>query len=93
MTFLIIGHVPPSGFDNPSLARVLYRLGPECASSNEQAVRDVVGRGHFGRTEDTGRGDTSVISSNPVTEEELQLLMKVGGCVCVCVCVSVCVSV
>ena len=60
------------------MASVLYQLGPDCASSHQQAVEAVIERSGFGVSLDT-TNDTSVISSPPISREEVQSLIQVGG--------------
>jgi len=65
-----------AGFQNPSMASVLYQLGPDCPSSHQQAVEAVVSRSGFGVSVDAAK-DTSVISTPPISKEEIQLLLQV----------------
>ena len=60
------------------MASVLYQLGPDCASNHQQAVEAVIERSGFGVSLDT-TNDTSVISSPPISREEVQSLIQVGG--------------
>ena len=57
---------------------MLYQLGPDCASSHQQAVETVIRRNGFGISLDMAN-DTSVIDSPPISREEIQSLMQVGG--------------
>ena len=66
-----------SGFLNTSIAVILHQLGPDCATSNVQAIKAIVQRCRFGYSEDHP-GNTSFIRSNPVTDAELRSLIEVS---------------
>lgn len=65
------------GFKNPSLATILYEMGPDCACSNQQAAEAVMKRHQFGYSMDAS-ADTSVIHQPPISKEEKQLLTQVN---------------
>ena len=73
-----------SGFANPNLAKVLYHLGPDCASSNLQAVHCVATRCQFGNMVEAPR-DTTIIESGPVSNEEILDLTEVCNMCFFCV--------
>jgi len=64
------------GSSNPSLAGVLHFLGPDVASSNEHMVSCTIDRCHFGH-QGNYQGDSSVITSVPISEDEKAKLLEV----------------
>ncbi len=67
-----------SGFgrSNASIGTILHQLGPDCASSNVQAIQAIIHRCRFGYSEDHAE-DTSYIRSTPIDENDLRGLVAV----------------
>ena len=66
------------GFSNPSLATILYHLGPNCASSNRDALLTIRSKYNLGIPDDKHvPSDTTIIPVNPVTDREIEKLLEV----------------
>lgn len=66
------------GFSNPSLATILYHLGPNCASSNRDALLTIRRKYNLGIPDDKHvPSDTTIIPTNPVTDREIEKLVEV----------------
>ena len=63
---------------NASVGLFLHQLGPDCASSNLQAIQAIHHRCRLGYSEDHAE-DTSYIRSSPIDDSDLRSLMGVSG--------------
>ena len=63
---------------NASIGMILQKLGPDCASSNRQAVVAVIHRCRLGYSEDHSE-DTSYIRASPIDENDLRTLVGVSS--------------
>lgn len=68
---------PPLGFTTPGLASLLYDMGPQCASCNQQAIHEVLRRYQFGSMLSPS-DDTTLISRPPLIEAEVDQLIEVS---------------
>ena len=66
------------GFTNPSLATILYHLGPNSASSNRDGLLTIRRKYNLGIPDDKHvPSDTTIIPTNPVTDREIEKLLEV----------------
>ncbi len=70
------------GSSNPSMARLLHSLGPDITSSNQHMVDSIIEHCNFGYHVNY-QGDSSIITSPPVSAEERDSLLEVTSIYCV----------
>ena len=71
-------HSSSPGFNrsNTSVGTILHQLGPDCSSSNVQAIKAIIHRCRFGYSEDHPE-DTNYIRSSPINEDDFRGLISV----------------
>ena len=68
----------PIGFSNPSLATLLYHLGPNCATSNRDALLAIRKKYDLGVPDDRNiPSDITIIPVNPIADREIEKLLDV----------------
>ena len=67
-----------SGFSNPSMATLLYHLGPNTATSNKDALLAIRKKCHLDGPDDKNiPSDLTIIPANPISDREIEKLLDV----------------